>query len=29
MTLVIATHDEKVAARAERIVQLVDGLIQA
>ena len=27
MTLVIATHDEKVAARAERIVQLVDGLI--
>jgi len=29
MTLVIATHDEKVAARAERVVQLVDGLIQA
>jgi len=29
MTLVIATHDEKVAARAERIIQLVDGLIQA
>src|SRR5476649_1362613 len=29
MTLVIATHDEKVAARAERIIQLVDGLIAA
>jgi lipoprotein-releasing system ATP-binding protein len=29
MTLVIATHDEKVAARAERIIQLVDGQIQS
>jgi len=28
MTLVIATHDEKVAAHAERVIQLVDGLIQ-
>ncbi len=28
MTLVIATHDEKVAAHAERTVQLLDGLIQ-
>jgi len=27
MTLVIATHDEKVAAHAERVIQLVDGLI--
>jgi len=27
MTLVIATHDEKVAAHAERVVQLVDGLV--
>jgi len=29
MTLAIATHDEKVAAHAERIVQLVDGQIQS
>ena len=29
MTLAIATHDEKVAAHAERTVQLVDGQIQA
>ena len=28
MTLAIATHDEKVAAHAERTVQLVDGQIQ-
>jgi len=28
MTLVIATHDEKVAAHAQRVIQLVDGLIQ-
>ena len=28
MTLAIATHDEKVAAHAERVVQLVDGQIQ-
>ena len=28
MTLAIATHDEKVAAHAERRVQLVDGQIQ-
>jgi ABC-type lipoprotein export system ATPase subunit len=28
MTLIIATHDEKVAAHAERVIQLVDGLIQ-
>lgn len=27
MTLVIATHDEKVAAHADRVVQLVDGLV--
>jgi predicted ABC-type transport system involved in lysophospholipase L1 biosynthesis ATPase subunit len=27
MTLVIATHDSRVARRAERVVQLVDGLI--
>jgi len=27
MTLVIATHDEKVAAHAERVIQLVDGLV--
>ena len=29
MTLVIATHDEKVAARAERTIQLVDGQVQS
>jgi ABC-type lipoprotein export system ATPase subunit len=29
MTLVIATHDEKVAAHAERVIQLVDGNVQA
>ena len=29
MTLVIATHDEKVAARAKRTIQLVDGQIQS
>jgi lipoprotein-releasing system ATP-binding protein len=29
MTLAIATHDEKVAAHAERTVQLVDGQIQS
>jgi len=28
MTLAIATHDEKIAAHAERMVQLVDGQIQ-
>jgi lipoprotein-releasing system ATP-binding protein len=28
MTLVIATHDEKVAAHAERVIQLVDGNVQ-
>lgn len=28
-TLVIATHDEKVAARAQRVIQLADGLVQA
>jgi predicted ABC-type transport system involved in lysophospholipase L1 biosynthesis ATPase subunit len=27
-TLVVATHDAKVAARAQRVVQLVDGQIQ-
>jgi ABC-type lipoprotein export system ATPase subunit len=27
MTLIIATHDEKVAAHAERVIQLVDGLV--
>jgi ABC-type lipoprotein export system ATPase subunit len=27
MTLVIATHDEKVAAHAQRVIQLVDGRI--
>jgi len=27
MTLVIATHDEKVAAHAERVIQLMDGLV--
>jgi ABC-type lipoprotein export system ATPase subunit len=29
MTLVIATHDAKVAAHAERVIELVDGHIQA
>ena len=29
MTLTIATHDEKVAAHAERMVQLVDGQIRS
>jgi ABC-type lipoprotein export system ATPase subunit len=29
MTLAIATHDETVAAHAERVVQLVDGQIQS
>ncbi len=29
MTLIIATHDEKVAAHAERVIQLVDGLVAA
>ena len=29
MTLVIATHDEKVAAHAERTVQLADGQMQS
>jgi ABC-type lipoprotein export system ATPase subunit len=28
MTLVIATHDEKVAAHAQRVIQLVDGQIE-
>jgi lipoprotein-releasing system ATP-binding protein len=28
-TLIIATHDEKVAARAQRVIQLADGLVQA
>ncbi len=28
-TLVIATHDDKVAANAERVIQLVDGRIQS
>jgi len=28
MTLVIATHDAKVAAAAPRVIQLVDGMIQ-
>jgi lipoprotein-releasing system ATP-binding protein len=28
-TLVIATHDQKVAANAERVIELVDGRIQA
>jgi ABC-type lipoprotein export system ATPase subunit len=27
MTLIIATHDEKVAAHAEQVIQLVDGLV--
>lgn len=27
MTLVIATHDEKVATHAQRVIQLVDGLV--
>ena len=29
MTLVIATHDAKVAASAPRVIELVDGLIQS
>ena len=29
MTLVIATHDSKVAATAPRVIELVDGLIQS
>ena len=29
MTLVIATHDARVAARAPRVVELVDGQIRA
>jgi ABC-type lipoprotein export system ATPase subunit len=29
MTLVIATHDAKVAASAPRVVELVDGLVQS
>jgi ABC-type lipoprotein export system ATPase subunit len=29
MTLIIATHDEKIAAHAERVIQLVDGLVAA
>jgi ABC-type lipoprotein export system ATPase subunit len=29
MTLAIATHDETIAAHAERVVQLVDGQIQS
>jgi lipoprotein-releasing system ATP-binding protein len=29
MTLVMATHDEKVAAHADRVIQLVDGNVQA
>jgi predicted ABC-type transport system involved in lysophospholipase L1 biosynthesis ATPase subunit len=28
-TLVIATHDSKLASRAPRVVNLVDGQIQA
>ena len=28
-TLIVATHDNKVAARAPRVIQLVDGLVQA
>jgi len=28
MTLVIATHDEKVASHAQRVIQLVDGQIE-
>jgi lipoprotein-releasing system ATP-binding protein len=28
-TLIVATHDAKVAARAPRVIQLVDGLIEA
>jgi ABC-type lipoprotein export system ATPase subunit len=28
MTLVIATHDAKVAALAPRVIELVDGLVQ-
>ncbi len=29
MTLVIATHDSKVAASAPRVIELVDGLVQS
>jgi ABC-type lipoprotein export system ATPase subunit len=29
MTLIIATHDAKVAAHAERVVELVDGQIKS
>ena len=29
MTLVIATHDTKVAASAPRVIELVDGLVQS
>jgi len=29
MTLVVATHDSKVAAAAPRVIELVDGMIQA
>jgi ABC-type lipoprotein export system ATPase subunit len=28
-TLIVATHDAKVAARARRVIQLVDGLVEA
>ena len=28
-TLIIATHDENVAARAQRVIQLADGLVQS
>ena len=28
-TLIIATHDARVAARAPRVLELLDGLIQA
>jgi predicted ABC-type transport system involved in lysophospholipase L1 biosynthesis ATPase subunit len=28
-TLIVATHDAKVAARAPRVIQLVDGLVEA
>jgi predicted ABC-type transport system involved in lysophospholipase L1 biosynthesis ATPase subunit len=28
MTLIIATHDAKVAAHAQRVIELVDGRIQ-
>jgi predicted ABC-type transport system involved in lysophospholipase L1 biosynthesis ATPase subunit len=29
MTLIIATHDAKVAAAAPRVIELVDGLVQS